>query len=501
MRKWLKRISIVIVIILFSVVCFSGCSKDYTLKRIAKALNNYTINLSLNTSDMTAACQEKVEYTNRSNSIIDYLIFHLYPTAFSEDATVKPYSSLSEARCFPRGKSYGDIEILEVFENGEKADWEITGSDNDKLQINLKTELDIQDKVTIDVSFNLVIPNCTHRFGYYENNINLTNFYPILSVYKNGEYDMTPYYSTGDPFYSECSNYLFTLSAPSEYQVFTSGTEKVESVSSGIKETTYEAKAVRDFGVVLGTNFEVRSEVVDNTKVNYIGYKGDENINNCLNLSVDAVKWISENLREYPYHELNVIKTPFVHGGMEYPGLVLISDTIEEEEELKKVIVHEIAHEWWYGLVGVNESNFAWIDEGLSEYTTALFFGAMPNYNISYESIINDAVASYTLYVDVISSINGKINTKMNLRVNEYVNEYEYTYMIYIKGVIMFDELAGNVGENKLKNALSKITKEYAFKNITEDEFTEAIKKYTHVDTDNFFKGFLDGNVIIGKLH
>ena len=119
---------------------------------------------------------------------------------------------------------------------------------------------------------------------------------------------------------------------------------------------------------------------------------------------------------------------------MEYPGLVMISDTIKEEEELYKVIVHEIAHEWWYGLVGVNETNHAWIDEGLSEYMTALFFKNNSMWGIKYDEIIKDATTSYVLYVDVISSINGKVNTKMNLPVNEYINEYEYTYMIYIKG-------------------------------------------------------------------
>ena len=73
--------------------------------------------------------------------------------------------------------------------------------------------------------------------------------------------------------------------------------------------------------------------------------------------------------------------------------------------------------------------------------------------------------------------------------------------MIYIKGIILFDELASCVGEEKLVKALSKISKNYAFLNICEDEFTESIKNYTHIDTDNFFKGFISGDAIIGKLH
>ena len=501
MRRIFKILSMVCVVIFLSIFCFSGCSKEHILRKAGKRLNNYDIDLVIDSKTMTAKGQEIFEYTNKNDTIIDHLVFHLYPTAFREDASVKPYSSVSEARCFPNGISHGDISISKVHENGENANYEIIGEDKDKLKVNLKNNLDISDKVTIFIEFNLEIPNCTHRYGYYENNINLGNFYPILSKYENGEYDLTPYYSTGDPFYSDCSNYKVSVTAPSEYKVFTSGVESKSSIQNDNMTCDYVATAVRDFAIVLGTNFEIESRVIDGTTINYVGYKGDENISKMADLSLDVVSWMSKNLKDYPYKQLNVIKTPFVHGGMEYPGLVMISDTAEENEDIMKIVAHEIAHEWWYGLVGVNETNHAWIDEGLSEYMTALFFKNNSMWGIKYDEIIKDATTSYVLYVDVISSINGKVNTKMNLPVNEYINEYEYTYMIYIKGTIMFDELAKCVGERKLMSALSKIAKNYSFENISEDEFTECIKHYTHIDTDGFFKGFLDGTAIIGKLH
>ena len=501
MQKVFKKILAVCICVLFSFIALAGCSKDYVLKKEAKKLNTYTIDINLDTKAMTASCYEKFEYKNNTDSIMENLVFHMYPTAFSDDATIKPYSSVSEARCFPNGISYGDMKINEVKENGNQANFKIVGQDNDKLEIELKNELDLDDGCEIEIYFDLIIPNCTHRFGYYENNINFANFYPILAIHENGEFDMTPYYSSGDPFYSECANYVVTVSCDNNFDVYSSGNKIKESQNNNIKTQCFEAKAVRDFALVFGSNFESRCIVQNDTTINYVGYKGDENLDNLLSISAKAVNFFSEIYRTYPYKELNIIKTPFVHGGMEYPGLVMISDTIEETEELNKVIVHEVAHEWWYGLVGVNETNSAWIDEGLAEYSTALFFGSHPEYDISYNNMINDAVMSYTLYVDIISSINGKINTKMNLPVNEYINEYEYTYMIYIKGILLFDELASSVGQDKLVKALSKITKDFAFSNISDDEFTECIKKYTHINTDNFFKGFLDGNVIIGKLH
>lgn len=501
MLKVLKRSFIVILCVVFSAGFLVGCSKDYVLNKNSKHLNSYNISLDIDHENMTIEGYEEFKFKNNYDTILNELVFHLYPRAFREDASIKPYSSVSEARCFPSGVSFGDITVSKVLENGKEVSTKLVGEDLDKLQINLKNPIDVGDYVTIELYFNIVLPNCTHRFGFYENNINLGNFYPIIAMRENGVWDMTPYYASGDPFYSECANYNVEVKHSDEYQIYTSGNQVCEEVAGNKLLSSFKAKAVRDFAIVLGKNFEKQTINIDDTTINYVGYKGDNDLDKLCDLSKKAVVYFSEIFRDYPYKELNIIKTPFLHGGMEYPGLVMISDTIQETEELYKVIVHEIAHEWWYALVGVNETKHAWIDEGLAEFSTALFFGDNSGYDITYESMIEDAVSSYILYVDVIKSINGKINTKMNLPLNEYVNEYEYTYMIYIKGTILFDELGSRVQKNKLVKALSKITKVYAFKNISEDEFTESIKKYTHIDTDNFFNGFLDGSAIIGKLH
>ena len=181
---------------------------------------------------------------------------------------------------------------------------------------------------------------------------------------------------------------------------------------------------------------------------------------------------------------------------MEYPNLVIVSDAITDADELSKVIVHEIAHQWWYGLVGNNQVSEPWLDEALAEYSTCLFFEEN-NIGETYAEMIKDATASYMIYVDVIGSLNGKVNLAMNLPVNKYSSEYEYTYMIYVKGVIMFDSLREVVGREKLIKALKKYCKTYAFKVANGANFIEIVKKTCHKDIDGFFSGWLEGTNVV----
>ena len=186
---------------------------------------------------------------------------------------------------------------------------------------------------------------------------------------------------------------------------------------------------------------------------------------------------------------------------MEYPNVVFISDAVDDEDEYLKVIVHEIAHQWWYGVVGNDEVNEAWLDESLAEYSTALFFDKFGDYGIKYNDFVADALSSYLLYVDVVGTLKGDVNTKMNLPVNEYQNDYEYSYMVYVKGVIMFDSLSQIVGKQKIVQGLKKYYAENKFKVANKSSFYEAFKSACHKDLETFFEGYLNGTTIISNLN
>ena len=489
----------------FIFVCFStfsltSCSKN-EIDKISKDLNTYAISASLNDETKEIDATEKIIFYNNTGSDLEYVCFHLYPRAFREDATVKPYTQLTVATCFPNGINFGDLVVLNVMVNAEKKDFELIGEDEDILKVNFGFKLTNKKSVEIVIEFKLIIPNSTHRFGWFDGNINLGNWYPVLAEMSNGEFDISPYYSTGDPFCSGVANYNVEFLFPQSYQLVSTGELEMES-AGGVTTAKISAKCVRDFAMCLSNKSNlVSSKTNDGVELNYLADIGDTELNKYLELSKEAVEFFSKSFGSYPYKTISVAKTPFIYGGMEYPNLVFISNSIDDESEYLKVIVHEIAHQWWYGVVGNNEVKEAWLDESLAEYSTMLFFKNHEKYKLIYDELVGDALSSYVLYVDVIKTLRGDVNTKMNLAVNEYQNDYEYSYMVYVKGVIMFDSLKNIVGEKCVVDGLRKYYQDNKFKIASAEDFFLAFEKACHKDLREFFDGFLNGTTIISSIN
>lgn len=225
--------------------------------------------------------------------------------------------------------------------------------------------------------------------------------------------------------------------------------------------------------------------------VNYY-YVVDEVPQRSLTTAKDAIKTYSELFGKYPYQSFSVVQTPFLHGGMEYPSLVYVSDQLSGEMQTE-VIAHETAHQWWYGVVGNNQVKNAWLDEGLTEFATGLFYEKNPSYEIDNTKRTADALSAYILYYDAFKNINA--DTSMTRSVNEYSSEFEYTYMSYVKGSLMFDALYSAMGEEKFIKALNDYYATYKFKNATPDALIGCFERACGKDTVSFFNGWLDGKV------
>ena len=459
--------------------------------------SSYKMELSYSPDTHILTGSEEVTFVNNYENMFTYLYFHLYPNAFREGATNPVVSIAEEDMVYVDGESYGNITIISVKCGEQSLEYNVEGQDSNILRVELPSEIYPDESITLTIEFETLLANINHRLGYGNNTTNFGNFYPILCVYEDGVGFKTDlYHSNGDPFYSECADYEVSITYPSSFTLASSG--EVLSREGNDNTTTAKIKGdkIRDFCFVLSEIFDSLTSQVGDTKVTYYGYNGDNTLQYCLDVSVDALNTFNELFGEYPYSNLNVVKTNFVHGGMEYPNLVYISDDIEQDD-LAYVIVHEIAHQWWYGVVGNDEYSHAWMDEGLTEYSTLLFFENNSKYGYNIDEMLSNATQSYKTFVKVYSSVNGDVDTSMERNLAEFATEPEYVQCTYTKGLLMFDAIRESVGNRKFYKALKNYYKDYEYKNASPAEMIASFSKSTGYDLEGFCLSWLNGEVVV----
>ena len=527
-NKKFKIISLIVlfvaVILIVTILCVNGLREDNT------PVSSYKMQLSYDQTSHSLTGREEVTFVNNYDNMFTYLYLHLYPNAFREGAKNPIVSIADEDEVYVDGESYGGIEVLSVTGGGENLEYSIEGEDSNILKVNLPCEVYPDEQITFTIEFVTTLANVNHRLGYGNNTTNFGNFYPVLCVYEEGEGFKTDlYHSNGDPFYSEQANYEVEICYPSSFSLATSGVVLSETnISPADKNTTsvqnnsnsnftsaqdnsnsenttsstdmtmakVSGDNIRDFCFVLSEIFASKSQQVGLVKVTYYGYTGDNNLNTCLEIAVDALNTYNDLFGEYPYSTLNVVKTNFIHGGMEYPNLVMISDDLSQED-IAYVIAHEIAHQWWYGVVGNDEYNHAWMDEGLTEYSTLLFFERNEKYNVDSKAMIDSATESYKTFVRVYSQVNGSVDTSMDRPLNKFDTQPEYVQCTYTKGLLMFDSIRKSLGDRKFFKALEDYYTDFAFKNATPADMIASFNKSSHCDLEGFFNSWLNGEVVI----
>lgn len=485
-------------IVLLSISCLffcCSCKKVDNLESLSANLSKYEIQISLNSESMSAQAHEKFTYVNNTESVLKHLSFHLYPQFFEEGATDLIISSTHLNVAYPNGMDYGNFEVTRVIAGGTETPVKYTGEHEGILSVELPSSLIPGDSTLVEIDFEFKLPNCEHRFGYGDNTINLGNFYPILCVYENGGFNESGYVANGDPFYSEMANYEVSITLNRNLTVASTGEKINEHESNELKTISFKANMVRDFAMIISDKFEILTEKYEHTTVFYYGY--DENSpEQFLKTGIDALSTFSEMIGNYPYSTLSIVKADFVHGGMEYPNLVMISNNIENADEYKNVIIHEIAHQWWYGMVGNDEINYPWLDEAITEFSTILFYDKNDGYNLNHSDMIKSNKENYSLFISVYEDVLGTIDTSMRPS-NEYSTEPEYTYCTYVKGTLMFESLYQLMGEKAFINSLKEYFIANKYQNSNPEKMILSFEKCYKKDLTNFFESWLMGKVII----
>ena len=489
-----KTICILLAVLLVACACvaLAACNKN-AMNQAIKNGDTYTIVASYDDQAHVLSATQTVVLTNRSENSFTKVLFHIYANQYREDAANSVVPNVYVARAYPNGKSYGDIAFDSVKVDGAAVAYTIEGTDMDILSVPLADELFPNQKVTVELTYEVTLANIWHRLGYTDNAVNLGNFYPVLCHVDNGSYSATPYYNVGDPFVTDVANYNVSLTLPDSYVVASSGNLQEASSQGGYTTYSYVANAVRDFAMVLSQNFKKLTSTVGDTQVNYY-YFADDDAETSLATAVGMMEYLNKNVGTYPYAQYSVVETDFCYGGMEYPCMTMITSGSASYQE---AIAHETAHQWFYGIIGNNQILNAWMDEGLSEFVTYLYLDASGGTSLNRNML--GCYQTYTAYVDVLNNYYGNVDRTMRA-VYDYKNDSEYVIFTYVKGSLMFNSVYEAMGASKFWKALSSYFDEGQFTIAEPSMLINCFVNASSAEIGTIFNNFIEGKEIIGKV-
>ena len=472
-----------------SCVSLASCGKKH-----AEGRTQYTITAEYFEETRTLSAEMTVSVKNHTMSAIDELKFQLWANAYREGAKYAPVSELFSRAAYYNGKSYGEMKIKGI--SGADS-FSVGGEDANILTLKLKSPLEVGKRTEVTVNFEVALANVKHRLGYTQHTVNLGGFYPVLCYIGENGFEEYVYSSNGDPFVSEIADYDVTLTVPETYVLgsgFSAEELADENPDDGKRPYHVRAEGVRDVAFVLGKDFQVLTDTVDDKEVAYY-YYADTSPETALKAAKESLAFYSETFGEYEYPRYAVVEADFVYGGMEYPALSMIASDLRTAER-PTVVAHETAHQWWYSMVGSNQFEHAWQDEGLAEYSTALFFEAHPEYNVKYSEFIEGCERSYRAFFSVYSQVHGEADTTMSRPLTKFSGEYEYRNIAYDKGVILFDRVRDVAGARKFNAALKRYASTYSGTVATPAQLIGCFSK-AGVNVAGLFDSFTKGLCVI----
>ncbi len=348
------------------VIAFAGAgiyvmaAKDANIGVKSGSHSDYNIDLKMNGEGYFTA-NANIQVKNQSNKEWEDLVFYFIPNVFADGHTFDSVEGTSEA------------DIGKVTVNGQKASFMLKG---DTLTIKLKPEMKDKRKHNVKIEYGFTVPDKGSRFSKVDTNYYLAQWYPMAAVYQKGKWNKEPYMEGLETFHTGFSDFNVSYKLPKGYSlVSTADNDPAEGKNQG----HIKAKKVRDFFIAVMKDMEVHeTEAKDGVKVRLFSRSNhDKDPVASLTLAKNALTFYQDHIGDYPHKQLDIVLDDGQF--MEYPGIVTINPYIDDKRFYDISIVHEIAHQYFYGVVANDPYNNAWIDEGITEFATSMYFYAGQN--------------------------------------------------------------------------------------------------------------------------
>jgi len=499
---------------------------------------NYTINVSLNDVEHSISGFETIEYINNSPDELTFIWFHLWPNAYknTETALGKQMEKIHNKAMIKAvngtyGYNTGYIDSLNFMVNNQAVKIENHPQHIDICKLILNQPLKSGERITITTPFKVMIPSGNiSRLGHIGRTYQITQWYPKPAVYDALGWHEMPYLNQGE-FYSEFGSFDVSITLNESYVVGASGnlqtqsevewlTKKAQETASldsfsrqffSLESPTQNTKTIRytlqnahDFAWFADRDFYVlKSEVelpYNKKKVTTwamfsnhnaeLWKKAPEYIN-------DAIYYYSKWNGDYAYDNCTALQSALsAGGGMEYPTITVIGG-MGTALSLEEVIMHEVGHNWFYGILGFNERRYPFLDEGINT-SNELRYMATKYPELTFDKFvgISDKLKKMTglgdypmrFYYDMLHSVSAGMNWDQVANLpSEQFSDINYGTIVYMKVGGIFNTLRNYLGDELYDKTMQTFYNEWKFKHPYPEDVRKAFEQATGKNLSWFF--------------
>ncbi len=313
--------------------------------------------------------------------------------------------------------------------------------------------LDLSLPFSVEASGPIGGPN-PRRFGLTGGVFAAPTFYPMVPRLVGGQWDLVDPPPGGDTTNSEIAFYHVTLEVPANLALAASGVEIDRRERGTTVRATYVTGPVRDFAFALGP-LDLHTRQAGEVTLNaWVLPEHADEASRLLRLAQDQLVLLERLVGPYPYRELDLVDAPGAFGGIEYPTLVFIGTLGGPGVTLPTV--HEVAHQWFYGLIGNDQVREPWLDEAAASYAEALY------YEFAVDSgrgtrLLSDFRVGVRTAADPARPVGQPVGA--------YPSIGEYARLVYLKGALFFETLRNEMGDERFFAFLQRYyqTRRYGF--------------------------------------
>lgn len=502
---------------------------------------NYKIKVTLDDKKHELSAYEEIKYINNSVTSLSYIYFHLWPNAYKNHQTALAKQLLEDGETkfyYSKPEERGYIDSLDFKVNGKSVKVEYDAEHIDICKLILNEPIRSHDTITISTPFHVKLPDAKFsRLGHTGQAYYITQWYPKPAVYDNTGWHQMPYLNQGE-FYSEFGTFDVSITVPQNYLLAATGDridafEEEEWLNMKVAETEALVKSnrfnnndnsfpesatgkktirfmqsnVHDFAWFADKRFHV---LRDRVKLPASGRMVDTWVfftNNEPNLWKKSLEYVNDAtlfysyfIGDYPYNHVTAIDGVIAAGGgMEYPNITVIGEA-DNDFTLETVIMHEVGHNWFYGIMGSNERDFPGMDEGLNSFYEMRYIQAKYPEKKLTSLLGRDSTFKFlglnkfphkeSYKLAYLLSARKNLDQAINTESSKFT-KYNYGAIVYAKSAIVFDYLMSAVGNEKFDDGMRFYFDNWKFKHPTPRDLQKTLEYHCAIDMNWFVEGML----------